>query len=97
MATAVPILIVPSFWFIMPESIHWLVAAKKPEKALQMLHKVAKYNRKKLPAKFDEEFNDAYENVSSQQKANQVRVDTLAGLFRTPRLRKNMFILFFKS
>lgn len=96
-ATAVPILIVPSFWFILPESIHWLVAAKKPQRALQMFHKVAKYNKKKLPAKFDQEFNDSYESFCNHQEAKEKSLDTLAGLFRTPRLRKNMFILFFKS
>lgn len=96
-ATAIPLLIVPSFWFILPESIHWLVAAKKPERALTMFHKVAQFNRKVLPDKFNEEFKDAYESYAKLQSEVKGTQDTLWGLFRTPRLRKNMLILFFKS
>lgn len=96
-ATAIPLLVVPSFWFILPESIHWLVAAKKPERALDMLTKVAKFNGKVLPDKFTEEFKDAYENYSNERAKGNGAQETLCGLFRTPRLRKNMLILFFKS
>lgn len=96
-ATAIPLLVVPSFWFILPESIHWLVAAKKPERALDMLYKVAKFNGKVLPDKFTEEFKDAYDIYSKDQAKGTGPQETLCGLFRTPRLRKNMLILFFKS
>lgn len=99
--TAIPLVIVPSFWFILPESIHWLVAVRKDKRALEMLHRVAKFNGKQLPEKFDEQFREAFEKYSlttagggnDKEKAK----DTLWGLFKTPRLRKNILILFFKS
>lgn len=97
-ATALPILAVPSFYFILPESIHWLVAAHKPERALQMFHRVAKVNGKALGEKFNDEFNEQYgEYILGQKEGAGKRTDSLWSLFRTPRLRKNMFILFFKS
>ena len=95
--TAVPILIVPFFWFILPESIHWLVASKKPERALEMLHKVAKYNGRVLGDKFDQEFSDEYEKHSMVQLERHPNGDIFWDLFKTPRLRKNTLILFFKS
>lgn len=97
--TAVPILVVPFFWFLLPESISWLVAAKKPDEALRTFHKVAKYNGKVLPANFDEEFKEEYEKQQKEKNDDEggESVDTLWGLFGTPRLRKNIFILIFKS
>lgn len=96
--TAIPLLIVPSFWFVLPESIHWLVTAKKDKRALEMLHKVAKFNGKQLPDGFDDEFKDAYGKYSLKSGlGDEQQKDNLLGLFKTPRLRRNMFILFFKS
>lgn len=97
--TAIPIVVVPLFGFLLPESIHWLVATKKPEKALKMFHKVAKFNGKVLPEKFDAEFKEVYEEKGQSKDENnmEAQMDNLWGLFKTPRLRKNMCILIFKS
>lgn len=99
LVTAIPIIVVPSFWFILPESIHWLVTTNKPDKALDMLHRVALFNGRTLPEKFNDEFRDEFEAFSKTQEANcnDKELDTLWGLFKTPRLRRNMMILFFKS
>lgn len=95
--TALPLLMVPFAWFVIPESIVWLVAARKPEKALKLLHRVAAVNGKAIDRAFDLKFSVAYaEYVEVLTKTKQVK-DSLWGLFRTPRLRKNMLILFFKS
>lgn len=93
--TAIPLLVVPSFWFLLPESIHWLVATNKPERALTMFHRVAKFNGKALPDTFDGEFKQSIGELSKVQ-VEETR-ENLWGLFKTPRLRKNILILFFKS
>lgn len=94
--TAIPLLIVPSFWFVLPESIHYLVSSKKPQQALAMLHKVASVNSKRLPTQFDEDFMKEYQTFADS-KDTKSNAENLWGLFKTPRLRKNMLILFFKS
>lgn len=93
--TALPILIVPLFYFILPESVHWCILNGQQERALRILHRVAEFNGKRLDDNFDREYNRTFQLLQPNQAKNNK--ETLWGLFATPRLRRNTFILFFKS
>lgn len=49
-AGAAPGLLQIIFWWFIPESPRWLLAHNKPKKAMEELTKVAKFNRKVMPA-----------------------------------------------
>ena len=92
-ATATPLLIVPMFYFIVPESVQWLISKQKYDKAVECLKRVAKTNGKQV----DEVY---YSDFIEECKRNQMHLKVapnLWGLFATPRLRRNTLILFFKS
>lgn len=94
LVTSIPILVVPAFYFIMPESIHWLIAKRKPERALPIFYRVAKFNGIELEKNFEEEFHTFYAQF---HKTNQKQSANLIDLFKSTRLRRNTLILFFKS
>jgi MFS transporter, OCT family, solute carrier family 22 (organic cation transporter), member 4/5 len=94
LATAIPALIVPCFYFIIPESAQWLIAKRETSKAIHCFKRIAKINGRPLSNQCVEEFeimcNTNYEQTG---KVNP----SMLGLFKTPRLRRNTLILFFKS
>jgi len=93
LATSLPLLLVPFFYFIVPESVQWLISKRKYEKAVACLKRVAHVNKRKVEEKVFEEF---IEECKRMQETNQ-RSPNILGLFKTPRLRRNTLILFFKS
>lgn len=95
-ATIVPALIVPTFYFIIPESAQWLISKNQTDKALVCYQRIAKFNRKELDANFLSDFKDVVENISAKRAAEDENPSVIA-LFKTPRLRRLTLILFFKS
>uniref|UniRef100_A0ABK9MZV8 Major facilitator superfamily (MFS) profile domain-containing protein n=1 Tax=Glossina morsitans morsitans TaxID=37546 RepID=A0ABK9MZV8_GLOMM len=93
LATSIPLIVVPLFYFIVPESVQWLISKQKYDKATASLRQVAKINGRTLDESVYTEFiNDC------KRKQLYVKVGpNLLGLFATPRLRRNTLILFFKS
>ncbi|KAL9888582.1 organic cation transporter protein isoform 1-T7 [Glossina fuscipes fuscipes] len=93
LATSIPLIVVPLFYFIVPESVQWLISKQKYDKATASLRQVAKINGRALDESVYTEFiNDC------KRKQLYVKVGpNLLGLFATPRLRRNTLILFFKS
>lgn len=93
LATSIPLITVPLFYFIVPESVQWLISKQKYDKAVQCLQRVAKINGKVVDESVYREFIDECKRsqIHTKVKAN------LWGLFATPRLRRNTLILFFKS
>lgn len=96
MATIAPALIVPLFYFILPESAQWLIANQKTEKALACYRKIAKFNRKEIDDAFMKDFHRCADNIIARRKLETAN-PSLIDLFKTPRLRKLTLILFFKS
>lgn len=93
LVTALPLLTVPLFYFVLPESAQWLITQKKYEKAVECLRAVARVNGKTVDEQVYEEFKaKCIQSMEAQSKA-----ENMMGLFRTPRLRRNTLILFFKS
>jgi len=93
LATSLPLLVVPLFYFIVPESIQWLISKQKYEKAVICLKRVAKINGRRVEESAFEEFIEECKFSQQNQKASPHLFD----LFKTPRLRRNTLILFFKS
>ncbi|KNC25680.1 Organic cation transporter-like protein [Lucilia cuprina] len=92
-ATSIPLITVPLFYFVVPESVQWLISKQKYDKAVECLKRVAKINGKVV----DE---SCYREFIEECKRNQLHTKVapnLWGLFATPRLRRNTLILFFKS
>jgi MFS transporter, OCT family, solute carrier family 22 (organic cation transporter), member 4/5 len=95
-ATIVPALIVPSFYFIIPESAQWLISKNKIDKALVCYQRIAKFNRKELDEKFISDFKSCVSDINEKKAAEDENPNIIA-LFKTPRLRRLTLILFFKS
>lgn len=93
LATILPVIIIPGFYFVMPESAQWLIARKKYDRAIKCFEQVAQINGKQLDPVVITEFKA---NCESHLKVSE-NTPSMIGLFRTPRLRKNTLILFFKS
>lgn len=93
LATSLPLLLVPLFYLVVPESIQWLIAKQKYDKAVSCLKRVARINGKEVEESAFEEFIEECKYSQKNQKASP----HLLHLFKTPRLRRHTLILFFKS
>lgn len=93
-SVAVPSLLVPLFYFLIPESAQWLISQQRVDDAIKSFEKIARVNRKDLRK---ESIDDFRLNVIAQQKIADEENANLLSLFKTPRLRRNTLILFFKS
>ncbi|XP_030374609.1 organic cation transporter-like protein [Scaptodrosophila lebanonensis] len=92
-ATSLPFALVPLFYFIVPESVQWLISKQEYEKAVACLKRVARINGRQVE-------ESAYQEFIEECKFSQQHLKVapnLLDLFKTPRLRRNTLILFFKS
>lgn len=94
LAVAIPSLLVPSFYFLIPESAQWLISKHKIDEAINSFQKIAKLNNKVLDTASIDEFRENAKNIHKICDSDNVN---LLSLFKTPRLRRNTLILFFKS
>ena len=46
---SMPYMIILSFWFFTPESMRWLHARGETSKAMDILKRIAKFNKKEIP------------------------------------------------
>lgn len=95
--TSLPIAIVPFFYFILPESAQWLISKNDIEGAIVCYRRVARFNGKVLDNDTIESFRGHHRNQLMKQQQSSTKKPGLLGLFKTPRLRRNTLILFFKS
>ncbi|KAH8360131.1 hypothetical protein KR093_010956 [Drosophila rubida] len=93
LVTSLPLSLVPLFYFIVPESVQWLVSKQQYERAARCLKRVAKINGRQVE---EREYEQFIEECKQRQQTVQ-SAPNLLGLFKTPRLRRNTLILFFKS
>lgn len=96
LATIIPALIVPLFYFVVPESAEWLISQNRMSDALICYQQIAKINRKTLDENFIKDFNSVAKEINTKREKN-MKNPSLIELFKTPRLRRLMLILFFKS
>lgn len=95
-ATIAPALVVPFFYFIIPESAQWLISKNQLDKALICYQKIAKFNQKELDDNFIVEFKNVVGEINGK-KTTEDKNPSVIALFKTPRLRRLTLILFFKS
>ncbi|KAH8399516.1 hypothetical protein KR215_012149 [Drosophila sulfurigaster] len=93
LVTSLPLSLVPLFYFIVPESVQWLVSKQQYERAARCLKRVAKINGRQVE---EREYDQFIEECKQSQRTTK-SAPNLLGLFKTPRLRRNTLILFFKS
>lgn len=96
LATIIPALIVPLFYFLIPESAEWLISQNRLNEALACYRRIAKTNRKALDEDFVKDFNTVSVQINTKREKNMKNPSIIA-LFKTPRLRRLMLILFLKS
>lgn len=96
LATILPALIVPFFYYVIPESAQWLISNKQLDRAIESFKKIAKFNGKHLDDEFVEEFR-ANALLAYAVKPNGTASNNIIGMFKTKRLRRLTLILFFKS
>lgn len=94
--TSLPIAVVPLFYFILPESAHWLTSKGDIEGAIVCYRRVARFNGRILDNDTIESFREYYHNQATKASSS-THSPALFDLFKTKRLRRNTFILFFKS
>lgn len=96
--TSLPIAAVPLFYFILPESAHWLISKGDIEGAIVCYRRVARYNGKTLDNNTIEHFREIFQIEKLKCNAEFSRKSPgLLDLFKTKRLRRMTLILFFKS
>ncbi|PNF15619.1 hypothetical protein B7P43_G15976 [Cryptotermes secundus] len=86
-----PNIVVPGFYFCVPESASWLLSKGRVQQALKCFRRVAAFNGRTLPPEVIQTFERSAKLSVPQGTGN------LLGLFRTPRLRRKTCILIFKS
>lgn len=93
--TSFPFIIVPFFYFILPESAHWLISKNDIEGAIVCFRQVARFNGRVIDQDTIDSFRAHYQNQCA--KNSETKKPGFFDLFKTPRLRRNTLILFFKS
>jgi MFS transporter, OCT family, solute carrier family 22 (organic cation transporter), member 4/5 len=98
LATIIPSIVVPLFYFVVPESAEWLMSRNRHDEALICYQKIAKLNRRKLSEEFIADFKSMAADVNAKETdSHKTENPSLISLFKTPRLRRLTLILFFKS
>ncbi|XP_025900519.1 solute carrier family 22 member 3 [Nothoprocta perdicaria] len=85
LAISLPNFLFLLYYWAVPESPRWLLTRKKGEKALKIMHDIAKHNGKYLSPHYSEI------TVSNEEVSNPSFLD----LVRTPRMRRNTLILMY--
>ncbi|EDW83826.1 uncharacterized protein Dwil_GK13819 [Drosophila willistoni] len=93
LCTSLPLLLVPLFYFIVPESVQWLISKQKYDQAVACLKRVAQINGRQVIESHFEEFIEECKFSQQHTKCTPNLLD----LFKTSRLRRHTLILFFKS
>ncbi len=82
------------FYRVIPESVRWLVANKKYTEAECVLRKAAKFNGVSLPEDPFDVKKKSLTEIKGNAKAS-IKQCNIIDMFRTPKLRKRSFILFY--
>ncbi|XP_033162780.1 organic cation transporter protein [Drosophila mauritiana] len=95
--TSLPILLVVLYYFVVQESAQWLVTRNDIDGAIVRLKRVAKFNGCRVSQADFDEFRRHCQMTHEMLGGDDKKQATLLDMFRTPRMRKNTLILFFKS
>ncbi|XP_055619494.1 organic cation transporter protein [Toxorhynchites rutilus septentrionalis] len=76
---------------LIPESARWLVSQGKVDKAIAILKKFERINKKTVEPKLYQDFSDSCVRLQKEEEANSTY--SIIDLFKTPRLRKITIVL----
>ncbi|NWI30581.1 S22A3 protein, partial [Sula dactylatra] len=85
LAISLPNFLFLLYYWVVPESPRWLLTRKKGEKALKIMHDIAKHNGKYLSPHYSEI------TITNEEVSNPSFLD----LVRTPQMRRNTLILMY--
>ncbi|KAK3851392.1 hypothetical protein Pcinc_041955, partial [Petrolisthes cinctipes] len=98
LATTIPFLVFFLFWWVLPESPRWLLAKGRLDEAEVIMLKMARVNRKTLPANYMANLRRKFEvekYMSGKEDIAPKKSYGILDLFRTPNLcRKTLIITF---
>lgn len=77
--------------WLVPESARWLVAQGKVDKAVSILKKFERINKKNVDARVYQDFTESCVRMQEEEAANKSY--SVLDLFKTPRLRKITLLL----
>ncbi|XP_055534267.1 organic cation transporter protein [Wyeomyia smithii] len=89
--TSAPLVLAIFTPLVVPESARWLVSQGKVDKAIHILKKFEKINKKTIDAKVYQEFSDSCVRLQEEEAANSNY--SVLDLFKTPRLRNITILL----
>ncbi|XP_013406936.1 organic cation transporter protein isoform X2 [Lingula anatina] len=91
LAIALPPVLAIGYIWIIPESPRWLIQKKKFKLAEQFFIKVANFNKTDITSSISDEFAA----VHKKEDGSSVTHYTILDMFKTPKLRKRTFLLFY--
>ncbi|XP_072123230.1 solute carrier family 22 member 2-like [Mobula birostris] len=87
LVTTVPNFIFMTYYWLLPESPRWLLSRNKQKKAVEVLQKIAKRNKKF--------FSINIETVKIENSEDELRKPAFTDLVKTPQIRKHTLILMY--
>ncbi|KAL6733825.1 hypothetical protein Aduo_004440 [Ancylostoma duodenale] len=86
-AIVLPSLVFLSYWWLVPESIRWLLVKDRCEEAHRILHKAARLNKRRIPDRWWEQVEIYCDGICASTP--------LLDLVRTPKMRSRTLVCFF--
>ncbi|CAH1636432.1 unnamed protein product [Spodoptera littoralis] len=90
LSISAPVVILLSYFFLIPETPRWLIAVKRTDEAIEVLERVAKVNNRPT-----DNIRADIEAYQASLEKHQLRKGNFLDLFRTPNLRKNIIAMAF--
>ncbi|XP_050674821.1 organic cation transporter-like protein [Leptidea sinapis] len=90
LAISIPVLLLLSYIFFIPETPRWLIAMKRTDEACKIVERVAKINNR--PTDTLKEDINKYQELLER---NTLKKGNILDLFKTPNLRKNILAMSF--
>ncbi|KAG8228027.1 hypothetical protein J437_LFUL003663 [Ladona fulva] len=90
-ASSAPLLLAVLTPWLVPESARWLVSQGKVDKAIVIMKKFEKINRKHVDPKIYEEFRESCQRIKKEDE--EEKTYSIIDLFKTPRMRRITILL----
>ncbi|XP_050674819.1 organic cation transporter protein-like isoform X2 [Leptidea sinapis] len=90
LAISVPVLILLSYIFLLPETPRWLIAMKRTEDAYKIVERVARINKRPTT-----NLRSTINRYQALVERNSLKKGNILDLFKTPNMRKNILAMSF--
>lgn len=95
-AVSLPLVLLYSCFWMMPESPRWLIATGQLERALSVFQTIARINGKELSAEFLSKFEKSTNAIKTEAVSDgHGKEYGISDLFRTPNIRRKTIIITF--